>query len=432
MLEFRGDAICLSGLTGTKLKSEVIGEYYPFWWGITSGGKGSDYRYPTAIVELNAGTGEVYVEETGETVLGSAGHALELKVKNPQAKDLKVVLVEENPECYMHLKDVIERRWPEVSIVEAEGPVDQNSSNIYLLRNTLDEAIEVIRTIGLGNTIYFFDPLRSVEWNTIEKTAGDRMKYFYQTGTEFLIFVFTSDWFLGRQDFAPLPNTTVRRFWTKKQRSTVLEADRLFGNEKWRNHILNRKPIEEKERILVRLYRRRLYEWFRYVLPLPFTPKPKQLFHLVVCSNYEVGIRMTRNEYSMRTRNPRYSPNNKVAYSRFRKLHPELLPGLTGKERPAEWRILWRVISAHEGGRCDCRCSDLCEIAGDAMRVQTILEWLAGKRYLKEDKTRVAWKIEHGIKLYKLNWLTVKSNLGVNAPPPLVPLSTKHMSSSND
>ncbi len=31
MLEFVGDAISLSGLTGTKLKSDVIGEYYPFW-----------------------------------------------------------------------------------------------------------------------------------------------------------------------------------------------------------------------------------------------------------------------------------------------------------------------------------------------------------------------------------------------------------------
>ncbi len=35
-LEFEGDAISLSGLTGSKLKSEIIGEYYPFWWNITS------------------------------------------------------------------------------------------------------------------------------------------------------------------------------------------------------------------------------------------------------------------------------------------------------------------------------------------------------------------------------------------------------------
>ena len=296
---------------------------------------------------------------------------------------------------------------------------------------TLDEAIEVIRTIGLGNTIYFFDPLRSVEWTAIKKIAGDRMKYFYQTGTEFLIFTFTSDWFLGRRGFAPLPNTSREQFWTRKQRSTVLEADRLFGNRKWRNSILNRKPIQEKERILVRFYRRRLHEWFRYVLPLPFTPKSEQQFHLIVCSNYEAGIRMTRNEYSMRTGNPRYSPDNKAAYSRFRQLHPELLGGLTGKERPPEWRILWKVITGHEEGRCDCKCSDFCETVGDVKRVQTILEWLAGNRYLKETRTRVAWKTERNMKLYRLNWPTAKSNLRVSAPPPLVPLSAKHMNSSN-
>ena len=37
-LEFINDAISLSGLTGSKLKSEIISEYYPFWWNITSGG----------------------------------------------------------------------------------------------------------------------------------------------------------------------------------------------------------------------------------------------------------------------------------------------------------------------------------------------------------------------------------------------------------
>jgi len=57
-LEFKQDAICLSGLTGSQLKCAVIGRYYPFWWGITSGGPGKNYEYPTAIVELDAATGE--------------------------------------------------------------------------------------------------------------------------------------------------------------------------------------------------------------------------------------------------------------------------------------------------------------------------------------------------------------------------------------
>jgi len=69
VLEFKGDAISLSGLTGTKLKCDVIGEYYCFWWNITSGGDSDRHRFPTAFVELDAATGEVYIKDTDETVL---------------------------------------------------------------------------------------------------------------------------------------------------------------------------------------------------------------------------------------------------------------------------------------------------------------------------------------------------------------------------
>ena len=55
---FVGDAISPSGLTGTELKCDVIGSYYPFWWKITSGGKNLQYEKPRAIVELYAATGE--------------------------------------------------------------------------------------------------------------------------------------------------------------------------------------------------------------------------------------------------------------------------------------------------------------------------------------------------------------------------------------
>jgi hypothetical protein len=63
MLEFHDDAICLSGITGTAIKSEIIGQYYEFWWKITSGGDKNDHRFETAIVELNSGSGEVYIQE---------------------------------------------------------------------------------------------------------------------------------------------------------------------------------------------------------------------------------------------------------------------------------------------------------------------------------------------------------------------------------
>ena len=83
----------------------MIGYYYQFWWNITSGGQGANYAYPIAIIELNAGTGEVYIKELKETVLGSAGHALDLKAsKAPLTDNLKIVLVEENLECCLHLR----------------------------------------------------------------------------------------------------------------------------------------------------------------------------------------------------------------------------------------------------------------------------------------------------------------------------------------
>ncbi len=170
-LEFRGDAISLSGLTGTRLKCDVIGTYYPFWWKITSGGKAENYQKATSIVELNAATGEVYIKDSGEIVLGSAGHALELKVNHLNENDvdtgnLKIVLVEDNQECYAGLKRVIKRRWSQVPIEMAEGPISENSSNIYLFNDTLDGALKSLEALELGNAIFYFDPLRSVGWNT--------------------------------------------------------------------------------------------------------------------------------------------------------------------------------------------------------------------------------------------------------------------------
>jgi three-Cys-motif partner protein len=190
MLEFFGDAISLSGLAGTKLKCDIFGAYYPFWWGITSGGKKADYRFSTAIVELHAGTGEVYIKDINKVVLGSAGHALDLKVRQaPLSENLKILLVEENRECCAHLKNVIRRRWPEIPVERIEGPWAGNiSKSVYLLNRQLDDAIPIVKGIR-GNAIYFFDPLRGVEWTTIEKVANSRIRTFYQTGTEFIIFL---------------------------------------------------------------------------------------------------------------------------------------------------------------------------------------------------------------------------------------------------
>jgi len=420
-LEFIGNAICLSGLTGTKLKCDIIGAYYPFWWGITSGGQSRDYSFPTAIVELNAATGEVYIEDIKRTVLGSAGHAIDLKVRHaPNTFNLKVILVEEDTECYTHLKRVIERRWPQVSINEAEGPIHQNSSNIYLLNETLPQALATIDELGLGNSLYFFDPLRSVQFSTIEGSAIRRVKTFYRAGTEFLIFVFTSDWFLGRDEFAPLPCSSKESDWTDDEYETVMEADFLLGDTRWRSHILNNSPVENKGRMLVKLYQERLHKWFRYVLPMPFCPDIGETFHLVLCSNYSTGVRATRDFYCNRTRNPRHKPDIRSALQRFQSLYPNLFRGLPGNRRPLEWRILWRVIREHEEGICDSKCKGLRSMERNRAKLERTLDWLENREYLTRLNSGHIWK-DSTIQ-YIINWPVVQRDLGVTSPPELAPL----------
>lgn len=420
-LEFKGDAISLSGLTGTKLKCDVIGEYYRFWWNITSGGPSANYRFDTAFVELDAATGEVYIKDTNETVLGSAGHSLELKAKGSHTDNLKVILIEKDRGCYEKLKEVIQRRWPNIDIAEAEKPVAENKSNAYLFNLEFDDAIEQVKKIELGNSLFFFDPLRSVTWQSVEKVAEGRITRYYETGTEFMIFIFTSDWFLGRNDFAPLPKNPNMAVWSRAETQTVAEADSLFGYQDWRSHILNEESIENKEEKLIELYQKRLHKWFRYVLPLPFNPKKDQLFHLILCSNYEAGVRMTKDDYSKKTGNPPYRPDNRAAYEQFRRLHRELIYWLKGNQRPAEWKILWKIITQHEGGLCDCECRDVGEIGVPPYQIQAYLEWLEKEGYLVESDIKDAWNSE--TKQYILNWPVLKKRLDLDSPLPLKPLS---------
>lgn len=249
---FYGNALVLSGLLGTKLKSDVLGQYYNFWWRITSGGPSKNFQYMTSIVELNAGTGEVHIKDINTTILGSAGHALDLKIANiPDTRNLKIVLIENHDESYANLKKVIGRRWPEIDLNEIEGPFYDNRSKIYLLKTSLEDAIRRIQVLHLGNSIFFFDPLRSVEWTHIETIATERIRTFYESRTEFLIFLFTSDWFLGRDDFTALPTSLQEDTWTAEERKSVLEADSFFGDTLWREDILNEKlpNMEDKEKV---------------------------------------------------------------------------------------------------------------------------------------------------------------------------------------
>jgi len=424
-LEFVRDAISLSGLTGSKLKSDVIGGYYRFWWGITSGGPRANYKYDTAIVELDAATGEMYIKETAETILGSAGHALNLKCTDPNTRNLKIVLVEKDVACYGNLKDVIKRRWGSVDIRMAEGPLQSNSANIYLLNKTLDSALTDIGKIPIRNSLFLFDPLRSVEYETIEKVARKRVNTFYKTGTEFIIFVFTSDWFLGRDEFASLPCSADESGWNSGEDDTVLEADALFGDTRWRGRILNDAPVQQREKEFIELYKTRLHKWFRYVLPLPFNPKGDQLFHLILCSNFDTGVRTTRSFYSTKTGNPKYSPDNKAAFDRFRQFHPGILVGLRGGRKPPQWRILWRTIVNHEEGVCDSMCSDFEKFEPILETRQELLEWLEKNGYVRRLDIDNAWKLP--IQQYGLNWPTIKEKLGVDPPLPLEPLSSREI-----
>ena len=173
-LGFHNNAIVLSGETGTKLKTSIIADYYRLWWEITSGNRRNNFRNNTSIVEMHAATGEVYIENTGETLLGSAGHAMQLKYgNNPwETRNLKIICVEENDDFFFHLKEVIKRRWPKADIGKSEGPVETNDSNLHLFHADIEDAIEKLKEIKeRRNSIFFFDPLLHMDWNLLEKVA---------------------------------------------------------------------------------------------------------------------------------------------------------------------------------------------------------------------------------------------------------------------
>lgn len=412
MLTFRGDAIELSGETGTKLKCEILGKYYDLWWSITSGGQSNQNQNHTAIIEMNAGSGEDYIKDTGEIILGSSGHALNLKTNN-NSQNLKVLLVEENQQCFDHLTNVIQRRWPNLRFSIATKDTDED----VLLFDNSRNALRYINQNDLGNALFFFDPLLFESWNEIEFVAKSRIAHYYQTGTEFIIFLFTSDWFLGR-DISPLPTTTDEKRWTDAERNTVSQLEQLFGYVNWKDDLLNQNSLEDKMNRLVRLYQVRLHKWFRYVVPFPFKPKPEQTYHLFMCSNYEVGISLTRTFYTKYTNNKKYEADFKSSEIKFKNLHPETI--IQRRKAPNEFRILRRIVT-HEEGLCDKYCRDLREIMDDPDRLEGKLEWLASKGYLRRivDLTN-AWS--NRPQPYQLDWDVVTPKLKIEAPLDLKPV----------
>ncbi len=424
MLKFHGDAVELSGSTGTKLKSEIVGKYYEMWWQITSGGDRKNHAFPTSIVELNAGTGEDYVEDTGETILGSSGHALELKFNKKEKNEtaaLKIILVEENEECFEHLKNVIKRRWPQIKLEEAlmEGALETLGTTV--MKKYLREALDRISRFNLGNSIFFFDPLLYVPYSDIKRVADNRIRTFYQKGTEFIIFVFTSDWFLGRESIALLPLPDYVPNESERSMETILKLDDLFGDQNWRTKILRSTNNQTKIDNFISEYKVRLHRWFRYVLALPFEPKEGQLYHLFFTSNYEDGIDISRRFYQNATNNHGFNISNSRAYQIFRAAHPELLHNLTNREKPPEWKVLWKIIKSHEEGLCDMFSTDLMSVAGSSANLNKILEWLRNAGYLKIYKDiNTNWTNSPNI--YELDWQYLKKVLEIDPPPRLTPL----------
>jgi hypothetical protein len=341
---------------------------------------------------------------------------------------LKVIVVENDRDCYPHLKNVIKRQFPEFSIEKLEGPFDKNTENVFLLNLSLENALaEIDKIENLGNALFFFDPLRMVEWKTIEQVAKNRIKQHYGIRTEFIIFLFTSDYFLGRKSFAPFPNHNTEKIWTSEERKSISESDALFGNTQWRDSILNSKNISERENEFINLYKKKLNRWFRYVIALPFNPKKDQIYHLIYCSNYEAGIRAIKNDFLSLTKQAKFNPDNKTVFSRFMYLHPELSSQIVKKnQRPLEWKILWKLIMQEDGIR-DRLCPDLREIHSDIGIVQRGLNWLHEKKYLETITIDSAWY--DAIPKYQLNWPILNERLRIPSPPIMRPLSSNEVMS---
>jgi hypothetical protein len=159
---------------------------------------------------------------------------------------------------------------------------------------------------------------------------------------------------------------------------------------------------------------------------MPFNPKANQIFHLILCSNYEAGVRRTRDFYCDIMGNPKYAPDNSLAYERFRKIHPDLFVGLRGARRPPEWLMLWKIVSEHEEGISDCMCRDFYKLGANPGDRQRLLEWLEKQGYVTEIPNDNPWGVQ--VSLYRLDWLVAKERLGIEPPAPFKPVSLRPLS----
>ena len=337
-LEFNNDAIVLSGVFGTQLKSKIVHDYYNLWWSITSGGKSVGYEYPTSIIEMNAASGEIFIKETGETILGSAGCALDLKFSNKYVKNpkLTIILVEKDEKCIEHLINTIKRRFPKAKINDDPSSIEDDINQCVLIRRNVNEALDTINSMDIkGLSIYFFDPLLSIDMAPLRSVYERRIKSPFFPGIEFLIFFFTSDWIYGRENFHRLPNDLNLDTWNREEQQTVDSLNNVLGDNLWLENILTNEEPEVRMRKLINEYQERLFKMFRIVIPMPFAPKNKQTYHLIFCTNYFAGANIITRFYKNATNNE-WSPDHHIYYKKFQKLHESEISFASGNKRPLE------------------------------------------------------------------------------------------------
>ena len=363
----------------------------------------------------------VKVDETAERILGSAGHSLNLKYgpKRDWNKKLKLILVEPLPECRTALRNNILERWPEAELSEhkhgwyrsRDGYVDLFESVTYFLEHKDPNS--------LGTSLFYFDPLRAPDLSLVDKIASTRIVKPYGIGTEFLIFFFTSDWVVGRPEFAALPSST-EEGWAPKQRESALAADREFGSRAWLSIVRSDHERAQMEDELVGLYKQSLRRWFRFVQPLPFVPKISQRYHLFCCSNYDTGMSVINSIYGKLTWPFGLQADNDAAYNKFLRMHRNLKQSAGRRARPAEWKVLWHIMKHHVDGVCDEQCKgDIRKKVSSSDHLKGVLYWLHSERYLKRIKAR-SWQWSESLKypIYAIDWDVVKERLNVDPPEP--------------
>ena len=418
-LKIEDGALCLSGTTGSKLKTDIVGSYLRFWQSVTSGGGRRAFNISTLMIDMNAGTGLLRIEDADETVFGSAGHILNLGYKGDvwKNRNLHIALIESDQDCRKNLLENIKNHWPMVKLKPMKGYYISEDQRTIVFSSQPD----FLRFTGWDSmdrtSLFYFDPLRATEWSIIDRIAEMRITKPYRMRTEFLVFFFTSDWILGRKDFTPLPRTKDKSKWTRKEKESVASADEAFGGRKWSEILSKNENIQEMEEELVELYKNGLRKWFRFVQPLPFNPKTNQRYDLFCCSNYDVGMRVIRSFYETRTAPIGVRKKASEVYPLFRKLHPNLVRGLKGRMKPTEWKILWHVIKNHIDGICDEKCQRIRRKSGnDGRDIREVLEKLEKFGYLRKiEPSQWPWESEK-FSIYQVDWNFIETHLKVREP----------------